>query len=395
MDLVIDFIMKSRVLKKSFTYFTLLVMTGCASIGPKQVHIDRGTYNNMVRQTDQEQLLTNIIRLRYLEVTQYIQVTNLTASYSLSQSVAGSVSATTGSSPASWVYSISPTVSYSDTPTISYAPLSDIVFAKSLMTPILMNDYILLTHAGGFDYSVLFLLFFEQIGSVNSILLNIDGVNKRTEDYVKFVEIIRLLDICYKHDHFEVPEAVSYENRVGILFTFRPHKEKSRDALKLKKLLEIPASAKEIVFMEHTLLKELTKKNDLVGLSKDKTKPKNVVLVRLRSAYSIMYSLGRGVQIPEDDIKGQLTRELINSDGSVHDWAAWKKHVFKVYSCDKEPKDDYLVKVFVHNHWFYIKASDKISKTTFAAVMRLVTLTSAVSDGGNSAPVLTIPVSAG
>ena len=59
----------------------ILMITGCASIGPRRVQIDRGTYNNIVRETDQEQLLTNIVRKRYLEITEYIQVASLTASY--------------------------------------------------------------------------------------------------------------------------------------------------------------------------------------------------------------------------------------------------------------------------------------------------------------------------
>ncbi len=88
-----------RMRKILFIGATFFILAGCTSIGPRRVHMDRGVYNNVVRQTDQEQLLTNIVRQRYLEITEYIQVGSLTASYSLSESLTGSVSATTGASP--------------------------------------------------------------------------------------------------------------------------------------------------------------------------------------------------------------------------------------------------------------------------------------------------------
>src|SRR5690349_6508547 len=104
-----------------------LLLVGCHSIGPKQVQVDRAPYNEIVRQTDYEQILSNIVRMSYVEPTSYLKITNLTASYSLSSSLSASPSwsksmsygippSTSNITPS---FGLAPSVSYSDSPTIS------------------------------------------------------------------------------------------------------------------------------------------------------------------------------------------------------------------------------------------------------------------------------------
>jgi len=379
--------------KVLFMCGVILIVTGCVSIGPRRVQIDRGIYNNIVRETDQEQLLMNIVRQRYLEITEYIQVASLTASYSLSQSLTGNVSALTSTGPASLTSSLSPSMTYSDTPTISYIPLSSVDFAKSLMTPVTMESFLLLAHAGGYDHTMLFSLLFEQIGDVDGDLLNHNGLNKPTPEYIKFNHIMELFNEMYRKGFFQAPRAVIYEKHLGIIVHFKNHKGNTPEALKLQKLLGIPAHSQYILFMEHTLLERLKEKNGMLILDDTRPKFRNVVFVRLRSVYAVIYLLGRGVQIPSSDINAHMTRELVNPDGSRFDWTNKMKNILTVYSSKEVPKCNYLVKVYVHNHWFYIKASDQASKDTFDAIIRLLTLTSSTAANNNSMPVLTIPVS--
>ena len=380
----------SSIRQRLFILFNIFTLASCISIGPGRVHMDRGTYNNIVRETDQEQLLTNIVRQRYLEVTQYIQVASLTASYSLSQSLAGNVSATTA--PTSWTSSLSPTVSYSDTPTISYIPLSNIEFAKSLMSPVSMNDFLLLAHAGGYDHAMLYSLFFEQIGDVNSDLLHKEGREYITPGYIKFHQITETITKLYRQGAFLTPSPVVFEKNLGCLLSFKNNQQNSADALKLQKLLNIPLHSKEIVFLEHSLLGELENDNGVAVLSAIKNQPENVVFVRLRSVYAMLSIVSRGVLIPCQDKNANLTREVFNQDGSRYDWRHLGRRMLIVHASDKEPREETLVRIRSHNHWFYIKASDQMSKDTFDALLRILTLTSAVAASTNSMPVLTIPV---
>ena len=371
----------------------LLALTGCVSIGPNRVQIDRGVYNTIVRDTDEEQLLINIVRQRYLEATQYLQITSLTASYSINSTLGASVGASTSNAPTTWSPSLSPSVSYADTPTISYIPLTSNEFSNSLMTPTTMSNLILLAHAGRYDGGMLTKIFFEQYGGTVGDLVNINGVEYANLEFKKYAEIQNTLAALYKTNDFVIPRPVSIGKEMGVMCKFRDGHGQSKEALKLKKLLKVPASAKEIIFLESPLLQVLEVK-DGEFVKEPRQLPKNVTYVKLRSLYAIITLLGRGVQIPPEDIKAHRTRELRRSDGSFYNWTNEMKDIITIYSSKDEPFDDVLIKGKVHGHWFYIKASDPASKDTFIAVFRLYTLTSATADSANTQPVLTIPVAA-
>ena len=136
----------------------------------------------------------------------------------------------------------------------------------------------------------------------------------------------------------------------------------------------------------------MEEEKNVLRVSDHPNKPLNIVYVRLRSVYAIISLLGRAVQIPDHDIKAHVTRELVNINGSRYDWTEKMHNILTIYQSNQQPREDVLVKAVVHNHWFYIKASDLASKDTFDAVIRLYTLTSAVAASNNSMPVLTIPV---
>lgn len=388
--------------KKNFTMKKLLficlsvsLIIGCRSIGPSRVHIDSATYNNIVLKTEQEQLLMNIVRLRYLEGNEYTKISAITASYSMSETLGGNV-ATTSTPPnvlTSLSSSISPSITYTDSPTISYTPLSSMEFTKSLMAPISMINFLLLAQGDKYDYRMLFSLFIEDIGEVAANLLNIGGENHLTPQYKTYIETMGLLSKLYRRGAFQVPRAITYEGKLGVLLRFHTHFTKTPDAIKLKKLLLVPLNARDIVFMEHSVLEVLEEKNGVIGFGNPKSEIKNIVYIRFRSLLSIMATLSRGLHVPKQDICDHLTKELVESDASIDEWRKQTNDFLNIYASEREPRENVFIKVYLHGHWFYIKASDLASKDTFAAIRQLFILTSADTSGSNT-PILTIPVSA-
>ena len=388
--------------KKNFTMKKLLficisvsLIIGCGSIGPSRVHIDSATYNNIVLKTEQEQLLMNIVRLRYLEGTEYTKISAITASYSLSETLGGNVS--TVSAPpnilTSLSSSISPSVTYTDSPTISYTPLSSMQFTKSLMTPISMVNFLLLSQGDKYDYTMLFSIFIEDIGEVAATLLNLGGENHLTPQYKTYIGTMGLLNKLYRRGAFEVPRAIIYEGKLGVLLRFHRQFPKTPDAIKLKKLLLVPLNARDIVFMEHSVLEALEEKDGVIGFGNPKSEIKNIVYIRFRSLLSIMAILSRGLQVPKQDLCNHLTKELVQTDASIYEWRKYIHDFLTIYASEKEPRENVFIKVYLHNHWFYIKASDLASKDTFGAIRQLFILTSA-DTSGSTTPILTIPVSA-
>ena len=56
-----------------------LLVTGC-SLGPRQLKGNRLGYNTSIQKSDNQELLLNLVRLRYMEVPNFMQVSSVTAS---------------------------------------------------------------------------------------------------------------------------------------------------------------------------------------------------------------------------------------------------------------------------------------------------------------------------
>jgi hypothetical protein len=97
--------------------FVLLILSSCKSIGPNVVlksHID---YNKAVEQVIQEELLLNIVRRRYYEAPQFVTISNINATMSVSAGGSAGASTSFGGSG-----NAGANIGYSNTPTITFTP---------------------------------------------------------------------------------------------------------------------------------------------------------------------------------------------------------------------------------------------------------------------------------
>lgn len=94
--------------------------TGCASVGPGTIKRDHFNYSAAIGQIGKEELLRNIVRLRYLDAPVFLCVNSIINQYSLD----GSVSLSALNSDAGDAQTLGGTGRWSDQPTITYTPLS-------------------------------------------------------------------------------------------------------------------------------------------------------------------------------------------------------------------------------------------------------------------------------
>ena len=119
--------------RRSFPLFVLILaawagISGC--LGPKAVRYTRLRYNEVVRDTNDEQLLINIVRLRYADSPVFIDLPNITSQFEMAGggNYLGGYGNQTNA-PASLGFG---SMSLRDTPTLSYHPREGREIAKAL-----------------------------------------------------------------------------------------------------------------------------------------------------------------------------------------------------------------------------------------------------------------------
>ncbi|MEE8264182.1 MAG: hypothetical protein V3R40_02880, partial [Gammaproteobacteria bacterium] len=124
--------------KRLLAYLALLpwlVLSACA-IGPSRVPSDRFNYNEAIARSSNEQMLLNLVRLRYRDTPIFLAVASVLQQYIYSGilEVSGAVG-TAGGFGADTIGATADLV-YIERPTITYAPLTGDEFAQQLLTPI-------------------------------------------------------------------------------------------------------------------------------------------------------------------------------------------------------------------------------------------------------------------
>ena len=65
----------------------LLAVSGCAQLGPHLVKAGRNEYNKVLAQTDDEETLLNLVRMRYADNPAMLNVSSVSTSFTWNQGV--------------------------------------------------------------------------------------------------------------------------------------------------------------------------------------------------------------------------------------------------------------------------------------------------------------------
>jgi hypothetical protein len=387
-------------------------LSGC--VGPKAVRYTRLRYNEVVRDTNDQQLLINIVRLRYADSPVFIDLPSITSQFE----IAGGGSYAGSKQAGSAEFGLGG-ASGRDTPTLSYHPREGREIAKSLLTP-LSADFFSVVNAGA-DLEQLLLLTMNDINDVpnapRATLLN----SKVSDDNSRFLQGIRLLELLRERDGTELSFGTN-EGTDGSSDPVPKGSVQGRDLLEAAKegyvfrtrgagQLTLLKREKELflrirpAFIHSPEMEEVTRIFHLTpGLSKYRIKSElseetnltlpsalgdDTIYLNLRSVLQIMTFLSKGVCVPEEHLVSGMVPVTPGPDGRPFDWTRVTAGHFIVHAQKHRPHAA-EVAVPYRGYWFYIARDDVSSRAILAILEILFALQE--SDVRSFGPLLTLPV---
>ena len=128
--------------------FTIAI-GGCADTrGPDLVVNSHLDYNRAVSQVLKEELLLNLVRRRYMEAPQFLNISSVSSNFSATTSVGAGTSVSDIGGANIWGGSVDGSVTFSDSPTITITPRQGEDMATQLHEPLSVGRVADLVAAG-------------------------------------------------------------------------------------------------------------------------------------------------------------------------------------------------------------------------------------------------------
>jgi len=332
-------------------------LVGCNSIGPSAVAQARPAYSDALAQTEAEQLLHNLVRLRYLDQPQFLQVTSVNTSYELRGSTNGLISGVFDDPLSESRGELGAGISITERPTVTYAPLQGDEFVKRLMSPIGLEGLVLLIRSGWRVEHVL-VVCNQSFGGVKNAPRAAGPAHDAETDNAAFVRVAALVGAAARSDGLRL----AGDRDTGYLF---PVATENADCRALLEALQIPV--KPEIPVVH-------------GFARDP----GTIAIETRSLLGSLFYLSLGIQLPEEHVKNGIA-PMPASEEFMRVTAGF----FSVHSSATRPSHAHI-RTRHRGYWFYIDDRDHRSKATFS----LITLLFSLQSGSRQSlqPAVTIPL---
>ena len=339
---------------------------GCAGVGPGALKEARFNYNLAVQLSSNEQMLLNLVRLRYRDNPVFLEITNISTHFSLSSSLSARADVREAFPD---TYSFGLGLSYGESPTITFTPLHGEQFVKRLLSPIPLEHLILLLNSGWRADRVLRICV-QRINDFKNAPTASGPTPVLKPEFEGFLRLARLtqklhekklIDFVYK----------TIDNKVYAGIQLHPGSAEAPEVKAWRKMLGLG------LYDFYPLTPELVFGND------------RFISIQTRSLIGVLFYLSHGVNPPEGDLESGKVTLTRYPDGRPFDWRALLGDLFVVEVSKTLPREA-AVAVKYRGHWFYISDFDLNTKSTFMLLGQLFVLEAGKEKG--LTPLLTIPI---
>lgn len=382
----------------------LVGVSGCA-IGPAALRGSRPEYNRVIQQTEKEELLLNIVRLRYGEHIKFLQVSSIVSSLNIGASLSANANIPFGTQArldnisGANIANIGGGLNYSEAPTITYVPVEGQQFATQILRGASVDNLMALLQSG-WNIDRVMALLVDRMGP----LVN----DPAAATFSQFTQVIKLWrQIQARGDlrfvWFPQADTVLAEKLPASAMNMRVFSATgSTNYLKY-----MPRSDGDYQLLQNfdSVVMELQYANEaeaeratmLLGSASARprgalverlalfsatiapnaySEPVTVLPLTLRSFADMLFFVTPGVAVPSED-----AAVVFPTDPAA-------PQLVHVRHSGSSP-DRAFVAIRYRQHWFAIADTDMDSKLNFGL---LLTILSLQTTGGGAAPGLTLPV---
>ena len=340
-------------------------LCGCKSIGPGTVARDRFDYSTSISDSWKQQTLLNIVKLRYMDLPVFVDVSSIVAGYSMQTAVG--INGTVSSEKAVQGNFVSATgqAIYIDRPTVTYVPLTGEKFLRGLITPIDPKNIFFMLQAG---YAADFVLGLtvESLNGVRNRSTSGGVIRAADPEFVRVLQLLRETQVAgafgmrVEEDKAKGQTAVLFFRREGVPADI------AEKGAEIRRLLKLPADQQRFVLTY----------SPMPGVE-------NELAVNSRSMLQIIGAFSSYVDVPEADLKDH--RALPGFPSAAPES---QRETVQIHSGQEKPLDAFAA-VHYRGHWFWVDDGDFQTKRALTAVMFFFTL--ADTGARENLPLVTIP----
>jgi len=350
-------------------------LSGCVSNAGMLIAQGLPSYNESAAIAVNQQLLLNLVRLRYRDTPFFLELGTLSAQQttSVNATLGGAASALPAAPAGSITSGVGAT--FSATPTAIFTPLQGEAFVRRLLAPIPVTAVIALAQSG-WSISRVISLLVEQIGPLENAA-SASGPTPETapvfESFATLAQDLRTLQLAGAL-------------RFGVVVSTSP----GGSSLPAIAVADEP-NVRDVVARVRTTLGVTTGSAVLPLLSDAGLEPPEGALrVRTRSLLGALFLLSHSVRPPEPHVRAGLVTVTHRDNGAPFDWNDALSDLMRIESSSAEPADAF-VRVQHRGHWFFIRDNDLKSKSTFMLLSEVFSMQAGSSNA--MAPALTLPLS--
>ena len=338
----------------------------CNTAGPRGLKSGVVAYNQAVAQTKGEQLLLNLVRLRYRDLTSFLEVSSISSQYQFTSSAGLSFGLKRPSGDTS--YGGATGLSFSEKPTFSLNPLRGEAFVTQMMSPMAPEIVTILFHSG-WNFDRVARLVIQGINGVDNAPTASGPTPALAPEFSDFKRVTELLRIMQKRNELELGTG---QEQGRFYFRIDPSGDVSAEMKEIQAILDLPTGQTQYEVLPSVL-----------------KAPSGKISISMRSLNGVFYLLSQGVEVPSEHEQQGLVTVTMTKDGQRFDWLDVTGDLLRIRWSKAKP-DNAAVRVEYRGHWFYIADNDLTSKSTFS----LLNQVAALQAGGvpSNGPVLTLPL---